>query len=83
MPAHLLAVVAGPGRDVPSRVAGLLLPSDIDVIGMQFSRPPGSGLWWIQLTVDVPSLERLELLTKRLNRLVDVLKVRTLTDPRW
>ncbi|MDQ7904629.1 hypothetical protein RB614_08850 [Phytohabitans sp. ZYX-F-186] len=75
MPEHLLAVVAGPGRDVPARVIGLPLPSDIDIIGMRFSHPPGSGLWCIQLTVDVPSAERLTLLTKRLHRLVDVLRV--------
>lgn len=75
---HLLAIVAGPGGSVPARVAGLLLPSDIEVIGMQLSHPPDSELWWIQLAVRVPSADRLQLLTKRLNRLVDVLRVVTL-----
>jgi acetolactate synthase I/III small subunit len=78
MPEHLLAVVAGPGRDVPARVTGLTLPSDIEIIEMQFSHPPDSGLWWIQLAVRVSSPERLELLTKRLNRLVHVRRVVTL-----
>lgn len=75
MPEHLLAVVAGPGRDVPARVTGLLMPLDVEVIGMQFSHPPDSELWWIQLTVRIASSTRLELLVKRLNRLVDVLRV--------
>lgn len=74
MPEHLLAVVAGPGRDVPARVTGLLMPLDVEVIGMQLSHPPDSELWWIQLTVRASSA-RLELFVKRLNRLVDVLKV--------
>jgi acetolactate synthase-1/3 small subunit len=56
-------------------VAGLALPSDIVVVGMQFSHPPGSPLWLIHLTVSVPSERQLELLTKRLNRLVDVRRV--------
>jgi acetolactate synthase-1/3 small subunit len=75
MPEQLLAVVAAPGREVAARVAGLCMPSDIEITGMQFSHPPESDLWWIQLTVRVPSAQRLELLTKRLNRLVDVLRV--------
>lgn len=75
MPEHLLAVVACPGRQVLARVAGLVLPSGIEIMGMQCSHPPGSGLWWIQLTVRVSSREGLELLTKRLNRLVDVRRV--------
>lgn len=75
MSEHLLAVVAGPGRDVPARVTGLLMPFDVEVIGMQLSHPPDSELWWIQLSVRVASSARLELLVKRLNRLVDVLRV--------
>lgn len=78
MPEHLLAVVAGPGRQVPTRVTGLLLPPDIEITGMQFSHPPDSALWWIQLGVRVASPEGLELLIKRLNRLIDVLRVVTL-----
>jgi acetolactate synthase-1/3 small subunit len=75
MSEHLLAVLAGPGRDVPARVAGMVLPWDIVVVGMQFSHPPDSTLWSIQLAVSVSSERRLELLTKRLNRLVDVRRV--------
>ena len=78
MPDYLLAVVTCPGRGVPARVAGLLLPTDIEITGMQFSHPPDSEAWWIQLAVRTPSAERLELLTKRLNRLVDVVRVVTL-----
>jgi len=75
MPEHLLAVVAGPGRDVPARVAGLRLPSDIEITGMQCNRAQEPSGWWIQLAVRVRSAQHLELLIKRLNRLVDVLRV--------
>nr|WP_271209002.1 acetolactate synthase small subunit [Rhodococcus wratislaviensis]GLK33437.1 acetolactate synthase small subunit [Rhodococcus wratislaviensis] len=77
MSEHQLVVVTGPGRDVPARVAGLLLPLDIEISSMQFSRQPDPELWWIQLAVRVPSEERLALLTKRLNRIVDVTRVVT------
>ncbi|MCP9953582.1 hypothetical protein [Actinomadura madurae] len=59
-------------------MTGLLLPPDIEITGMQFSHPPDSALWWIQLGVRVASPEGLELLIKRLNRLIDVLRVVTL-----
>ncbi|RYF59816.1 MAG: hypothetical protein EOO27_08030 [Comamonadaceae bacterium] len=77
MSEHQLVVVTGPGRDVPARVAGMLLPLDIEITNMQFSRQSDPDLWWIQLAVRVPSQERLEFLTKRLNRLVDVTRVVT------
>jgi acetolactate synthase-1/3 small subunit len=80
MPEFELVVVAAPGRDVPARVTTLLLPPDIEMIGMQFSHPPDSEVWWVQLAVRVPSRERLELLIGRLNRLVDVFNVVVL-DP--
>ncbi|HJP72849.1 MAG TPA: ACT domain-containing protein [Pseudonocardiaceae bacterium] len=71
-------MLAGPGRDVPARAAGLRLPMDVEIVSMQVSHPPDSNMWWIQLAVRVPATERLELLTKRLNRLVDVHQVVTL-----
>jgi acetolactate synthase-1/3 small subunit len=78
MSEHLISVLAGPGRDVPARAAGLRLPMDVEIVSMQVSHPPDSNMWWIQLAVRVPATERLELLTKRLNRLVDVHQVVTL-----
>lgn len=75
MPEYLIAVVAGQGRQVLAQVAGLLLPPSIEIVGMQCSHPPDSGLWGIQLTVRVSSRDGLELLTKRLNRLIDVRRV--------
>lgn len=78
MSEHVISVLAGPGRDVPARAAGLRLPMDVEIVSMQVSHPPDSNMWWIQLAVRVPATERLELLTKRLNRLVDVHQVVTL-----
>ena len=80
MPEFELVVVAAPGRDVPARVTTLLLPPDIEMIGMQFSHPPDSEVWRVQLAVRVPSRERLVLLIGRLNRLVDVFNV-VMLDP--
>ena len=75
MSEHHLVIVAGPGHDVLARVAGLLLPMDVEIISLQFSRQSDPDRWRIQLAVHVPSADRLELLTKRLNRLVDVTRV--------
>jgi acetolactate synthase-1/3 small subunit len=75
MSEHHLAIVAGPGRDVPARVAGLVLPMDLEIISLQFIRQSDPDRWRIQLAVHVSSADRLELLTKRLNRLVDVTRV--------
>ncbi|MFB7859445.1 hypothetical protein [Rhodococcus qingshengii] len=77
MSEHHLVVVAGPGRDVPARVAGLLLPMDVEIISLQFIRQSDPDRWRIQLAVHVSSANRLELLTKRLNRLVAVAQVIT------
>jgi acetolactate synthase-1/3 small subunit len=72
---YQLVVITGPGRNVLARVAGMVIPLDIEIIGMHLSPASVSGLKWLQLSVRVPSESRLELLIKRLNRMVDVTKV--------
>ncbi|MDV6212773.1 hypothetical protein R3Q08_31455 [Rhodococcus erythropolis] len=75
MTEYQLIVFTAPGRGVPVRITNLLLPSDIEVVGMQFGLFGKADCRWVQLTVVVPTKQRLELLTKRLNRLADVYKV--------
>ncbi|MGB3481853.1 MAG: hypothetical protein WBB07_06485 [Mycobacterium sp.] len=72
---HQLVVLAGPGRDVPGRIATMLLPLDIEITEMAFTRAPATDGWHAQLTVRTPSGRGVELLDKRLNRLIDVHRV--------
>jgi acetolactate synthase I/III small subunit len=75
MQEYQLAVVAGPGRLVPARVAGLLIPQDTEITSLEFRHPPNSDEWWIYLTVRVPTRQRLEFVAKRLALLIDVYRV--------
>ncbi|KUI39246.1 hypothetical protein [Mycobacterium sp. GA-2829] len=75
MPEQQLAIVTGPGRAVPARLTGMVLPLDIEIIHMTFAHPPQSDRWDVRLTVRVPTRERLDLLIARLNRLIDVIEV--------
>ena len=79
---HHLFIVAGPARRVPARVALLLMPLDVEIVEIRFSRHPDSGFWWIRLAVRVASSAQLALLTARLNRLVDVHRVVTADSSR-
>lgn len=72
MHTHELVVLAEPGRDVPSRVAGLLLPLDVEVTGLAFAQTQCPAGWFIQLTVHTTTAGGIELLRKRLHRLVSV-----------
>lgn len=76
MSVYQLMVAARSGREVPVRIAGLLLPLDIEIVGLHFTRPPHSQTWHIELTVRTSSADRLDFLTKRLHRLIDVTDVR-------
>jgi acetolactate synthase I/III small subunit len=75
MQEYQLAVVAGRGRLVPARVAGLLIPQDTEITSLEFRHPPNSDEWWIYLTVRVPTRQRLEFVAKRLALLIDVYRV--------
>lgn len=77
---YQLVVLSGPVRNIQARVAGLLIPLDIEIVSMQLCPSSDPETKRIQLSVRVPSTNRLELLIKRLNRMVDVVKVWVL-DP--
>ena len=75
MHTHELVVLAQPGRDVPGRVAGLLLPLDIEITRLSFDQTQCPDGWFIQLTVRTTATNGVELLRKRLHRLVSVRRV--------
>lgn len=70
-----LVVITESGRNVLARAAGMVIPLDIEIVGMHLSPVSEAGPRWLQMSVRVPSESRLELLVKRLNRMVDVTKV--------
>ncbi|MBF4479706.1 acetolactate synthase small subunit [Rhodococcus rhodochrous] len=72
---YQLVVITESGRNVLARVAGMVIPLDIEIVGLHLNPVAESGPKWLQMSVRVPSESRLELLTKRLNRMVDVTKV--------
>ncbi|WP_455902107.1 hypothetical protein [Rhodococcus gordoniae] len=72
---HQLVVITESGRNVLARITGMAIPLDIEIIGLHLSPVAESGPKWLQMSVQVPSQSRLELLTKRLNGMVDVTKV--------
>jgi acetolactate synthase I/III small subunit len=76
MPDFQVVVTARPGRQVPARVAGLLLPLDIEITALHVTQPSCGG-WRVELTARVPSRGHLEFLVKRLHRLIDVIEVCT------
>ena len=75
MHTHELVVLAQPGRDVPSRIAGLLLPLDVEITSLAFTQTQCPDGWFIQLAVRTTAANGVELLGKRLHRLVSVRRV--------
>ena len=60
---------------VPARITQLLAQRRMRVGSLHMARRPGDGTWSIQLVVDLADESQAELLVKRLNRLVDVIRV--------
>jgi acetolactate synthase regulatory subunit len=72
---HLLQVETTSSAEVPTRITRLLAQRRMRVRGLHMARRPSDDAWSIQLVVDVPDENQAELLVKRLNRLVDVIRV--------
>ena len=72
---RLLCVEATASSKVPTRISGLLAQRQVPVIGMHMNRRPEDGSWYIQLVVDLADADEEELLVKRLDRIVDVVRV--------
>ena len=72
---HLLWVLASDSDQVPTRICGLLAHRNIATTSIQMTRSTGSPHWLIQLVVSVGSAAEIEFVAKRLNRLIDVVKV--------
>jgi acetolactate synthase regulatory subunit len=75
MAERLLLVETTSSDEVPARIARLLAQRRVRVGSLHMARQPGSGVWSIQLVVDVTDENQAELLVKRLNRVVDVICV--------
>lgn len=73
-------IEARPNRGFPARLSGLLLPLEIELIGMQVDRIMDPDRWCVHLTVHLTSDRQLEFVAKRLNRLVDVERVVVIKD---
>jgi acetolactate synthase small subunit len=75
MAERLLLVETTSSDGVPARIAQLLAQRRVRVGSLHMARQPGSGVWSIRLVVDVTEENQAELLVKRLNRVVDVIRV--------
>lgn len=70
----LSLVAVGDGR-VPSRICALLAQRVVTISSIQMIHDHAASQWTIQLVACVENERELELLIKRLDRLVDVLEV--------
>lgn len=76
---HQLCMLTSDSLMIPTRVCNLLAARKISVDSVQMTKLAGSSRWWIQLVVRVAEPDDVELLVKRLNRLIDVIKVIDIT----
>ena len=72
---RVLSVVAAGDRRVPSRICALLAQRVVTISGIKMSHDPVTSRWIIELVACIEDEPELELLIKRLDRLVDVLEV--------
>jgi acetolactate synthase small subunit len=72
---RVVRVEATSSDEVPARITGLLAQRRMQVSSLHMARRLGDGAWSIQLTVTVADDNQAKLLVKRLNRLVDVVRV--------
>ena len=72
---RVLSLVAVDDRRVPSRICGLLAQRVVTISSIQMTHDHAASQWDIRLVACVENQLELELLIKRLDRLVDVLKV--------
>jgi acetolactate synthase regulatory subunit len=72
---HWVRVETTSSDDVPARITRLLAQRRMRVRALHMSRRPGDDGWAIQVIVDMADHTEVELLVKRLNRLIDVIRV--------
>lgn len=72
---RMLSLVAVDDRRVPTRICGLLAQRVVTIKSIQMTHDRAAAKWTIQLVACVENELELELLIKRLDRLVDVLEV--------
>lgn len=79
---HLLCLDATGASELPARIMRVLIQRRVRLTSVTMSRLPDGGAWSAQLHVDAGDQAEVELLVKRLNRIVDVLRVRWMDDGR-
>ncbi len=72
---RLICLLAADAQTVPARVCGLLVQRQVDVGSIQMSRTPDRRYWWVQLFVRLEYDDHIQLLVKRISRLIDVMAV--------
>jgi acetolactate synthase regulatory subunit len=72
---HLLRVETTSSDQVPARITRLLAQRRVPVRSLRMARRPGDHAWSIHLIVGLTEQAEVELLVKRLNRVVDVICV--------
>lgn len=78
MSVHLLSVDATGSDEVPARLTRLLAQRHVQLMCVHMTRRAQTGAWSVQLLVDLHRPTELDLLIKRLNRVIDVVRVRHL-----
>jgi acetolactate synthase small subunit len=72
---RVLSLIAVDDRRVPTRICGLLAQRVVTISSIQMTHDRAASRWTIRLVAYVETELELELLIRRLNRLVDVLEV--------
>ena len=72
---RLLLVETTSSDEIPARIIRMLTQRRTQIVSLHMARRHNGGAWFIQLVVDVTGENEIELLVKRLNRLVDVISV--------
>ncbi|MGH3246884.1 MAG: ACT domain-containing protein [Trebonia sp.] len=75
MTEHSLRVETTSSDEVPARITRLLAQRRVPVRSLRMARRPGDRAWSIHLVVGLTEQTEVELLVKRLNRLIDVTRV--------
>jgi acetolactate synthase small subunit len=72
---RLLLVETTGSDEVPTRITRLLAQRRMQVSSLHMARRPDDRAWSVRLVVDVADENQAELLVKRLNRIIDVIRV--------
>lgn len=75
MTKHFLTLAAAGGPVLPSRVCSLLAQRSVNLVAIAARREASTGHWLVELELEDQSAQELEVLQRRLERLIDVYRV--------